>query len=311
MRNIPMDLLRTFAAVAEIGSITRAASTLGRSQPAVSLQMKRLEEIVGAPLCRWDGRRMLLTDGGETLLRYAAQILRLNDEAIGNLTQPALAGHVRVGTPNDFAISFLPRILGRFVERYPGVTLEVSCDLSIHLLKQFTSGQGAYDLVLAMHAERPGPRPVRVWPEQLAWIAGPGHSISTRRPLPLVVYPEGCIYRRRLTLTLDDAGIPWRIVYCSPSLAGLQAAIIAGLGVTVLSRSTVPESLQMLEPASGLPAIAPVSIGLYRRRNPLPRAAARLVEFIAESLDERRSPAADDGPRTRPFTGRAAVARSA
>jgi len=303
-----MDLLRTFAAVAEIGNITRAAATLGRSQPAVSLQMKRLEEFVGAPLCRWDGRRMLLTDGGETLLRYAAQILRLNDEAVGSMSQRALAGHVKVGTPNDFAISFLPRILGRFVERYPGVTLDVSCDLSGNLLKQFRSGEAGYDLVLAMHAERPGPRPVRVWPEQLAWIAGPGHSIWTRRPLPLVVYPEGCIYRRRLTRALDEAGMPWRIVYCSPSLAGLQAAIVSGLGVTVLARSTVPEGLQALDPASDLPPIAPVSIGLHRRRNRLPRAAARLVEFIAEYLDERQSRAGDAAtPRARPSGARPAA----
>lgn len=288
MRNIPMDLLRTFAAVADFGSITRAAAQLGRSQPAVSLQMKRLEEIVATPLCRWDGRRMLLTDRGQTLLGYAAQILRLNDEAIGTLTQPALAGHVKVGTPNDFAITFLPRILGRFVDRYPGVTLDVSCDLSVNLLKQFATGDAGFDLVLAMHGDRPMGRPVRLWPEPLVWISSPVHAIAARRPLPLVVYPEGCVYRRRLTRALDDAGLPWRIVYCSPSLAGLQAAIISGLGVTVLARSTVPEGLQILQAGDSLPALAPVTIGLHRRRNRLPLAANRLVEFIAESLDERQ-----------------------
>jgi DNA-binding transcriptional LysR family regulator len=282
-----MDLLRAFATVAEVGSITRTAAALGRSQPAVSLQIKRLEEIVNAPLCRWDGRRMQLTDGGETLLRYATQILHLNDEAIGNITQPALAGHVRVGTPNDFAISFLPRILGRFVERHPGVTLEVSCDLSVNLLQRFVGEQSDFDLVLAMHADRPAIRPVRLWPEQLAWVAGSGHAVWSRTPLPLVVYPEGCIYRRRLMQALDNAGIPWRVVYCSPSLAGLQAAIMSGLGLTVLARSTVPQGLQVLAPDALLPALTPVTIGLHRRRNRLPNAAARLVEFVIESLDRR------------------------
>lgn len=313
MRNIPMDLLRTFAAVADVGSITRAASQLGRSQPAVSLQMKRLEEILSASLCRWDGRRMLLTDRGEVLLGYAAQILRLNDEAIGTLTQPALAGHVKVGTPNDFAISFLPRILGRFVDRYPGVTLDVSCDLSVNLLKQFAAGDSGFDLVLAMHGDRPVSRPVRLWPEPLVWVSAPGHSVWTRRPLPLVVYPEGCIYRRRLTRALDAAGNPWRVVYCSPSLAGLQAAIISGLGVTVLARSTVPEGLQILESSDFLPALTSVTIGLHRRRNRLPAAAARLVEFVAESLDERRPRQEQSGgtrlrtphaPAKTPATGR-------
>jgi DNA-binding transcriptional LysR family regulator len=294
MRNIPMELLRTFSAVADVASITRAASILGRSQPAVSLQMKRLEDIVGAPLCRWDGRRMLLTDGGETLLRYATQILRLNDEAIGSLTRPTLAGHVTVGTPNDFAISFLPRILGRFVERYPNVTLDVSCDLSVNLLEKFASDSAGFDLVLAMHADRATARPLRVWPEQLVWVAGPGHSVWTRRPLPLVVYPDGCIYRRRLMRALEAAGMSSRIVYCSPSLAGLQAAILSGLGVMVLARSTVPDGLQILDEESGLPAIAPVTIAMHRRRSRLSPAAARLVGFIAESLDERwaQAPAA-------------------
>jgi DNA-binding transcriptional LysR family regulator len=284
MKNIPMDLLRTLATVADAGSVTRAAASLGRSQPAISLQMKRLEDIVGGSLFHWDGRRMSLTDSGETLLGYAIQIVGLNDEAIGRLARPRLEGHVTVGTPNDFAVTFLPQVLGRFTERYPGVTLEVSCDLSARLLSRFAAGRPGFDLILAMQAGRPVGRPAYQWTEELIWAAAPGDAAWKRRPLPLVVYPEGCIYRLRLTQALDAAGIPWRIVFCSASLAGLQAAVVSGLGITVLARSTVLQGLQSPEPAKALPALAPATIGLYQRPHRLASAAPTLAKFIAEAF---------------------------
>lgn len=287
MRNIPMDLLRTLATVADGGSVTRAAASLGRSQPAISLQLKRLEGIVGATLFRWDGRRLGLTDSGETLLGYARRILRLNDEAIGGFVHPPLEGHVRVGTPNDFAITFLPRILGKFAERHPGVTLEVTCDLSVNLLREFAADESRFDLVLAMQAERSAGRPACEWPETLTWVVSSAHEAWARRPVPLVAYPEGCVYRHRMTQALDRAGIPWRIVFCSPSLAGLQAAIVSGLGVTVLATSTVPDGLQVADPVAALPAMAPAIVRLHQRRNRLEPAAAQLSEFLAESLSHQ------------------------
>lgn len=220
------------------------------------------------------------------MLDYARRILLLNDEALGSLTRPLLAGHVRVGTPNDFAISFLPRILGRFAARHPNVTLDVTCDLSVNLIEHFRGGRSDLDIVLAMHGEDSMAGAARQWSERLVWVADPATSVHLRRPLPLVVYPKGCIYRRRIGQALDRAGVPWRVVYCSPSLAGLQAAIVAGLGVTVLARTTVPEGLAVLEPGRALPPLADVSIGLHRRRARLSVAAARLVDFIGESLDE-------------------------
>ena len=288
MRNIPMELLRTFVTVVEFGSVTRAANALGRSQPAASLQMKRLETFVGMPLCQWDGRRMALTSSGDTMLRYARQILTLNDEALGTMVRPAITGHVRVGTPNDFAISFLPRILGRFAARYPNVTLEVSCDLSVRLIERFSQSEADLDIVLAMHDRRAIGGASRLWRENLAWVTGPPAPVHERRPLPLVVYPEGCVYRRRLMHALDRADIPARIVYCSPSLAGLQAAVLSGLGVTVLARSTVPENLRVVDGSAGLPDLPPVTIGLHCQRGRQTPAVKRLVEFVAESLDERQ-----------------------
>jgi DNA-binding transcriptional LysR family regulator len=308
MRNIPMDLLRTYATVVELGSVTRAANALGRSQPAASLQLKRLETFVGVPLCQWDGRRMALTAAGETMLRFARQILSLNDEALGTIVRPAISGHVRVGTPNDFAITFLPRILGRFATRYPSVTLEVNCDLSINLMERFSHDGSDLDLVLAMHDKRNIGKSTRAWREKLAWVASPTFSVHERRPLPLVVYPDGCVYRRRLVHALEAAKIPFRVVYCSPSLAGLQAAIMSGLGVTVLAQSTVPEGLSILDGKAGLPELPDVTIGLHCRRRRQSPAVGRLADFVAESLDEsevRRSidppmqiaTAAESGPR--------------
>jgi len=139
----------------------------------------------------------------DTLLGFARQMLRLNDEALGSLAQPALAGHVRVGTPNDFAITFQPRILGRFAERHPGVSLEVSCDLSAHLLEDFAQGRSGFDVVLAMHGAGGAGRAARHWREALVWVSAAGPAVQARRPLPLVVYLEGCVYRRSLTRALD------------------------------------------------------------------------------------------------------------
>lgn len=301
-RNIPTDLMRSFVTVIDMGTVTRAAAALGRSQPAVTLQMQRLEELLDHRLLAWDGRRTRPTPTGERLLRFAREILRLNDEAVDSLAQSTISGHVKIGTPNDFATTFLPRVLGRFADRHADVSLEVVCELSRQLIDMLRAQPNNLDIVLAMQAERPAASAQNLWKEELTWVGSTGQALSSRRPLPLVAYPEGCVYRRRLTRALDDSGIPWRVVYCSPSLAGLQAAIISGLGVTVLARSTVPEGLQMLDSAGILPALAPVTIGLHRRRNRLPPAADRLVEFIAESLDDRQPeppPPVRGGNRTR------------
>ncbi|MDQ2803466.1 MAG: LysR substrate-binding domain-containing protein [Pseudomonadota bacterium] len=282
MRNIQTDLLRTFTTVADLRSFTRAGEMLGRTQPAISLQIKRLENTVGMPLLERDSAPFRLTPAGELLAIYARQILCLHDEALSRLLRPAVMGAVRVGLPNDFAVALLPKVLADFIAANPGVRLDIDCDISVNLLRGLREGR--HDVIVAMTTEQAAPAAAKLWTERLAWITG-GCGIENQRPLSLITYPEGCIYRARMTEALSRAGIPWQIACSSASLAGLQAALHAGVGVTVLSVNTVPSDLIVLPMESGFPGLADTTVGLYYARETLSEAAQHLVNFVIQRLD--------------------------
>lgn len=284
MLTLQMDLLRTFATVADLASFTRAGDLLGRTQPAISLQIKKLEELVQAPLFERDTRQLRLTPKGEILALYARQILCLHDEAVARLRASEIRGSVHIGIPNDFAVFLLPEVLGDFAAANAGVMVNVSCDISAALLQGL--GRGSFDLVVAMTAEPARLPAAKLWPERLAWAGSPERCPEALRPLPLVVYPEGCTYRARMTRALTKAGIPWRIACTTPSLAGLQAAVQAGLGVTVLSTHTIPQGLRVLGLETGFPGLPDVTIGLYYDRGRLSEAASSLINFLIRRLDE-------------------------
>ncbi len=280
MITIPTELLRSLVAVADSGGITRAAETLGRTQPAVSLQIKRLEEMVGRPLLDRSGRAFGLTPAGETLIGYARRILLLHDEAVARVMRSEPRGTVRVGLPNDFAVTLLPRILGEFKTEFPDVSLEVGCALSHSLLGDL--GADLWDIVVAMTGGESHPAAARIWTERLVWCGAEGAAGDPDTPAPLIAYPEGCTYRRRMADALDRSGRGWRVAYGSASLAGLTAAVKAGLGVTVLSERTAPRELHY--PDRDLPALADVSVGLYVGER-LSDAAVRLVNYLIAALD--------------------------
>ncbi|HXH03974.1 MAG TPA: LysR substrate-binding domain-containing protein [Candidatus Competibacteraceae bacterium] len=286
MKNLPMELLRSYVTVAELGGFTSAGNRLGRTQPAISLQVKRLEALVGKPLLkRHTGRKLELTEDGALLLDYARHILALNDEVLTRLTQPRISGCVRLGIPNEFAGSFLPEILGKFAQSHPDVTLNVGCDLSINLLARLA--QGEFDLVLALH-ERIPHDVIEGWVEPLAWVGSPQHNSHSLDPLPLIVAPQGCVYRSRLIQTLESQGREWRIVYSSQSFGGIRAGVMAGLGVTALAARTVPPGLKILEPSERLPPLTEVYARLHYDRAHASEAVLRLVEYMASSA--RQSP---------------------
>ncbi len=289
MKNLPTDLLRAFVAVAEHGGFTAAGARLGRSQPAVSLQIKRLEDLLGKALVqRASGRRMRLTEDGDLLLAYARQMLALNDEVTARLTQPQITGCVRLGIPNEFASSFLPKSLGQFAQAYPDVGLNVGCDLSTNLLRRLDNGE--FDLVLGLHDERPLDDEVQGWMEPLAWVTSPDGGRQHHSPLPLIVAPQGCVYRNRLLHTLDGLRRDWRIVYTSPSFGGIRAGVMAGLGVTVMSERTVPAELQLLHDDTLWPPLGMVYARLHYDRVEASDAVRRLVEFMmASARDPLRS----------------------
>lgn len=283
MQNMQTDLLRTFLTVADLRSFTRAGETLGRTQPAISLQVKRLEDMVQAPLLERDSAPLRLTAAGELLASYARQMLLLHDEALSRLLKPALSGVVHVGLPNDFAVMLLPGVLSDFSAIHPGVRLEVACDISAKLLRGLHEGE--HDVIVAMSGEQAAPAAVKLWPERLAWVGGANPGIERARPVPLIAYPEGCTYRARMGEALSRAGIPWKIAYTSGSLASLQAALQAGLGVTVLSVNTVPAGLLVLPLEAGLPGLPDAMVGVYYAREELSEPGQHLLNFLVRRVD--------------------------
>jgi len=291
-----LDLLRTFVAIADNGGFTRAAERVGRTQSTVSLQIKKLEDGLGRRVFDREsggrGGEPRLTLDGEILLNYARQVLRLCDEARSRLMEPGVEGTVRLGTPEDFATVHLPDILARFARAHPRVALEVNCDFTVNLLDGFS--KGLYDLVLFKREPtggrgRPATGPsggVGVWREVLVWSASPRLVLAENEVLPLVLAPMPDVYRKRAIAALEAARRRWRIVYTSPSLAGLQAAVRAGLGVTVLPKEMVPPGFVLLGgDEHRLPALPDTEIVLYRAPGTLARPAELLAEHIVHSLE--------------------------
>lgn len=283
LHNLDVDLLRAFVTVCDLGSFTRAADALLRRQSTLSLQIKRLEAGLGKRLLDRTSRHLRLTAAGEALLGHARQMLDLNDRLVASLDEPALAGTVRLGTPEDFATTHLPQVLARFSQAYPSVQLEVTCDLTLTLLRRFREGD--FDLVLVKREPERSDRGVRVWREPLVWVASEKLAIPEKGPLPLVVSPPPCVYRKRATDSLGRLKRPWRIAYSCASLAGQHAAVKAGLGVTVLPKDMVPAGLAAIERRSGLPDLHDTEIALLAARG-LSAPARRLHDHIVRSLEK-------------------------
>ncbi|MBY0296877.1 MAG: LysR family transcriptional regulator [Methylobacterium sp.] len=277
-----LDVLFTFVSVVENGSFTRAAKRIGRSQPTVSQQIKRLEDNLGRRIFERDTTEVRLTPHGEILLTYAQQILKLSHDARLHLTEPDVAGVVRIGTPEDFATTHLSAILSRFARAHPLVALEVYCDFTVNLLDGFSKGQ--YDLMLFKREPQGFRGGTEVWREVLDWTASPNVILPENKPIPLVLAPVPDVYRKRALAALDAEQRPWRIAYTSPSLAGLQAAVQAGLGITVLPTEMIPAGLVSITSKLSLPKLADTEIALYRAPGALSQAAELLASSIIEAL---------------------------
>ena len=278
-----MDLLRAFVSVAQLNSFTKAGEILGRSQPAVSLQIQRLEELIDEPLLTRNGKSLDLTDAGESLYDYANQILALNDLAISQITKSTISGRIRLGIPSEFATALLPKIVSRFAKAYPSVTLEVNCELSKKLLSK--EGKANHELILALEDNPSKTASDLLKTDDLVWVASRDHNTQKVSIVPLIAAAEGCIYRHRAIKILDHHQQPWQIVYTIPDLTGIQHAIEEGLGVTVLARSTVPENLKILSPSARFPDLGEVGISLIcSTKNRKNKAVELLVEFFRTSL---------------------------
>lgn len=279
MQNIPTELLRSFIKTIDLGSFTLAARQVGRTQSAISLQIRRLEELVGSRLFQRDAHKMQLTAEGIGFAQYARRILALNDEALASLRRPDVAGRIRLGAPHEYTASLLPEFLGKFAQSHPNVMLEVTSDLSKNLLRRQSNGE--FDLVVALHDDSEAANGRLLHTEPLVWITSLDHERHLQDPLPLLVAPPPCIYRNRMLQMLTDFGKPSRIVYLSSSYNGLSAAVKAGLGVTIMTSSAAPAGVRVLSERDGFPPLGHLQLMLHRSAAKPTDAIIRLEDHIA------------------------------
>ncbi|GIK79558.1 MAG: LysR substrate-binding domain-containing protein [Pseudorhodoplanes sp.] len=279
---IDIDQLRTFIAIAETGSFTKAAEIVHKTQSAVSMQMKRLEERLDKPIFARDGRASKLTDDGERLLEYARRIVKLNLEALALFAGPELTGSVRLGVPDDYADRYLPEIMARFSRAYPGVELTVICEPSSDLLERIDSNELDLAIITTAAAQRPSETFRR---ERLLWVTSNRHATHREEPLPLALGRQSCAWRHMALECLEKANRPHRLLYTSSNAGAVAAAVLAGLAISVLPESGLRPGMRVLTPADGFPELPYCRIGLVRNPHETTALADALAEHIISSLD--------------------------
>lgn len=276
------ELLRTFVSVAETRGFTSAARALNRTQSAVSLQIKRLEDRVGAPLFQRTSRQVTPTRAAEALLPYARRILHLHDEAAAAVGAVGRGRSLRLGITEEQALTYLPNIIPAFSERFPGVQLNVVCDLSTGLLQRMEDGE--LDLALAIRHGPVGQGQV-IGRERLVWVAHETFRNAPGEALPLAVNPGGCIYRSYGLTALAGIQRPWRIVYVSASPTGINLALEANMAVSIKAARAVPEYCRVLDGEPGIPGLPQVDVELHRSPTALSEVTDGFVELLLGEIE--------------------------
>lgn len=265
-------LLRSFIAIIDTGSFTRAGERVHLTQSTISQQMRRLEQQIGCPLLDRSGRQVVATAEGEQLLGLARRILALLAQAEEQVSEGSIS--LSLGVPEDFAAGAITPVLAAFARDYPEVRLEVESGLSHHIWQRFAAGE--LDLALVKQVRGQG-SPLASWSEPLVWVDSRDWPAKGRDPLPLVAFPSEGLYRQQMTEALDGLGRRWRITYVSASLASLQGAVSAGIGVSLLPKRLMPADQLAL---THWPKVAPVELALHaggRGSEPLTRLSAALI----------------------------------
>jgi DNA-binding transcriptional LysR family regulator len=262
MTNIPTDLLRALIAVVDLRSFTKAAAQLGVTQPAVSAQIKRLEMLLGGELFDRSAQVISLTPHGDMVVGYARRLLSINDQIVhlGGDPRPELA--IRIGTPSDFVASALPGTLAHMRARWPDVRFIVRTDFFDHLLRELRSG----DLDILIGLSMSPPKDARhFWAQDVVWVRGPTTALDPNRPVPLVSYGESSAYHRLAANALKAAGQDWETVFTAPSIASLDRAVSAGLGVMAVTRRRAKDLGMAIWEDAPLPKLPDAYSGIYVR----------------------------------------------
>lgn len=278
--NLDLDTLRTLSVARELGSLAQAAEKLGRTPSAISLQMKRLQDDLGIVLFRRHGRNLALTEAGVIVLDYARRILALHDELLYTMQGASIAGNIRLGCTQDFA-PILPSVLSQFSLLYPQMQMELRIEGNAALADAVEASQIDLAVVIG-HEDRAAAQTVGHL--DLVWIAASGFGLPQDQPLPLAVLGPQCIFRKRAIKYLDEREIPYRIAANSPSLDGLWASLLGGLGVTARTALNLPDGLIAAGSLYGLPELGQLPVTLQRNAHSDSKAIDRMAELLSQSL---------------------------
>jgi DNA-binding transcriptional LysR family regulator len=286
---LDLELLRSFVSVVEAGGFTRAGERVHRTQSTVSQQIKRLEDDIGQPLLIRKGKDVTPTEAGEKLLSYARRLLSLAEEARDVVARPTQEGAVRLGIPEDFAAYRLAKLLATFSRAHPTLRLDIRADQSLNLKRDLDRGE--LDLALFKRAvgEKGG---IAIWPERVHWVTSKHHPRDiSLGSVPLIGFPAGCLYRARAIHALETAGRSWHMAYTSSSLAGIQAAVAAGMGLSILSEMAIQADHRVLTAKDGFKPIDKTEVALMTSPDASP-ATLRLADRLAEFCETVQAKAA-------------------
>ena len=296
MINVPTDLLRTLLAVIDLRSFTRAAQSLGVTQPAVSAQIKRLQMLLGADLFDKSAPGVTLTAKGEVIVNYARRMLALNDQMLDATARGGSVARLRIGLATDYFEGAALRAIAQYRARRPDLSLQVCSDHSVSLLRDLRRDE--YDLVLAASDAEQAEHAYRRWLERWAWSAASASVADGEGPVPLIVVGESNLSRRLSVATLERAGQDYEIVYVGGSFGGLVAATTAGLGVTCWAKRCLVEAgLQAFDSLPRLPQVPDVWGGVYLREGLDSSELSELADMVAAAVSGGTDALVDDTRR--------------
>lgn len=259
---LELDLLKTLVAIAETGNFSAAAEVVYRTPSAVSMQVKRMEELLGKPVFERDSRSVKLTDDGDLLLVHARRVLAMNREIVAKFVTPDVAGVVRLGAPDDAAERFLPVMLRRFADSHPCVTVNVAVDSTVNLMKKV--GRKQLDMtIVTCDIELEEDAQVEIlMRERLVWGALKGGIAAEQTPLPVSVWEEGCVWRKVGLDSLEQMGLLYRVAFQSSNISGQRAAILADLVIAPIPVSSLSEQIVEAPAICCLPELPTYALGL-------------------------------------------------
>lgn len=281
--DLQISWLRTFVAVVDTGSLSAAAPLVHRSQSAVSMHIKKLEDIIGTAILSRGPRHLEVTSKGIELLTYSRRMLELQSEAYDALLGKQLTGLIRIGIPDDYAMYLAP-ILRHFTSRYMGVEIELTCEQSTSLIPRIKNNE----LDIALISRDKPEHGELLFHEPLVWVGASKYEVWRRNPLPIAVYEAGSMAQMETLSALNKANKAYRIVYKSSGLAGQLTAVESGLAVAALTRCSVPTELQVLQnlPAEyDLPKLTAMDVAVFRsKRSQKSAAVDEMYEQIVQAL---------------------------